>query len=58
MKGKVNDDDGDEEDVVAGASTNTHRYCGCSLRVDNGKVTLFVHLHILITHKKNEKTDK
>lgn len=58
MKGKVNDDDGDEEDVVAGASTNTHRYCGCGLRVDNGKVTLFVHLHILITHTKNENTDK
>lgn len=50
VKRKVNEDD--EEDIVSTASTNTHRYCGCSLRVDDGKMTLFVHLHILITHKK------
>lgn len=54
VKRKVSDEDGDEEDIVATASTNTHRYCGCSLRVDDGKVTLFVHLHILITHKKKK----
>lgn len=33
------------------APTNAHRRCGHSLRVDDGKVTLFVHLHILIQHR-------
>lgn len=46
---KVND--GAEENIVATATTNTHCCCGGSLRVDDGKVTLMVHLRILITHK-------
>lgn len=46
---KVND--GAEENAVATASTNTHGCCGCGLHVDDGKVTLLVHLDVLITHE-------